>query len=197
MAQSSTNNKEEKEQAQDQEFQWYYGQPPFKQLRFRDWAIGSGFFIFAIAVMYAVDEKMMLESPWVLVVLPCLAFVICATILILQPHRQIFYRIDKFGVYSEFRQSACPLVTEIELVITLFLSLFGFRHNFYMNKHSSRSRDFEWKDIVTVRSNANLNKIVVQAGLKGKMYLFTTQNEFKQVLTLVEQYVAQSRTNYD
>ena len=66
-----------------------------------------------------------------------------------------------------------------------------------MNKHSSRSREFKWKDIVSVRANPNLNKIVVQAGLKGKLFLFTTQNEFKQVLTLVEQYVAQSRTSYD
>ncbi|WP_308513884.1 hypothetical protein [uncultured Turicimonas sp.] len=196
MAQSSTNNKTAN-QEDFQEFQWYYVQPAFKQLKFVDWALGTAAFVGAVAFLYAVDPDLMLDSPWVLVILPFLAFLICAIILILKPHRQIFYRIDKFGVYSEFRQSACPLYTEADLVISLFLSLFGVRHNFYMNKHSSRSREFEWKDIVSVRANPNLNKIVVQAGLKGKLYLFTTQNEFKQVLTLVEQYVAQSRTNYD
>lgn len=197
MAQSFINDKYKSGDSVVQELQWYYVQPAFKQLRFIDWAAGIAVFIAAVMLLAFFNEKLVLESSLVLIILPLMAFFICWTILILQPHRQIYYRIDKFGVYSEFRQSACPLLTEIELVITLFMSLFGIKHNFYMNKHSSRSREFEWKDIVSVTANNNLNKIVLQAGLKGKLYLFTTQNEFKQVLTLVEQSVAQSRKNYD
>lgn len=88
MAQSSTNNKTAN-QEDFQEFQWYYVQPAFKQLKFVDWALGSAAFVGAVAFLYAVDPDLMLDSPWVLVILPFLAFLICAIILILKPHRQI------------------------------------------------------------------------------------------------------------
>ena len=42
----------------------------FKQLKFIDWALGSAAFAGAVAFLYAVDPDLMLDSPWVLVILP-------------------------------------------------------------------------------------------------------------------------------
>lgn len=182
---------------ENEELTWYYIQPAFKQLTIYDWLLGIFIFAFIVFILAYIEPVLVLESPWAILILPLICAVIAWFILLLKPHRQIFYRIDKFGIYSEFRQSTSPFLNEIEIVISLFLSLFGVRDSFYINKHSSKSREFEWKDIVSMQESEGLNKIVLQAGLKGKLYLFTSPEQFRQVLMLVTEYVNQSRKSYD
>ena len=85
----------------------------------------------------------------------------------------------------------------MDLILSLLGSIIRLKNTFYINKHSSRSRMFEWGEVVTVHEAPYWKKITLQAGLHGELNLWTNAENYGNVLTLVREYVAKERKNYD
>lgn len=56
---------------------------------------------------------------------------------------------------------------------------------------------FEWGEVVAVHEAPYWKKITLQAGLHGQLNLWTNAENYGHVLTLVREYVAKERKNYD
>lgn len=179
------------------EISWYYVQPGFKLITFRKMLWALALFAFILFVIGYFFRSLLLDSPWALVIVPAAAIFVIWVLLALQPHRQIFYRIDKFGVFCEYRSSASPLASSLDFCLSLLCALLHLKNVFYLNKHSSQSRMFDWKEVVSVREDPYWKKITLQAGLHGHLNLWANADNYNDVLTLVREYVSKERSNYD
>ena len=56
---------------------------------------------------------------------------------------------------------------------------------------------FVWGEVVGVHEAPYWKKITLQAGLHGELNLWTNAENYGNVLTLVREYVAKERKNYD
>lgn len=160
------------------EISWYYIQPGFKLIDAKKCAWAFAFFVFILIV-------------------PGVAAFVIWLMLVMQPHRQVYYRLDQDGVFCEYRSSASALTSFLDLILSLLGSIIKLKNTFYINKHSSRSRMFEWGEVVTVHEAPYWKKITLQAGLHGELNLWTNAENYGNVLTLVREYVAKERKNYD
>lgn len=183
--------------ARSGEICWYYVQPGFKLITFKKMLWALAFFILILFLIGRFFRPLLYDSPWALVIVPLVAIFVIWLLLALQPHRQIFYRIDKFGVFCEYRSSASALASSFDFFLSLLCSLFRLKNVFYLNKHSSHSRMFDWKEVVRVREDPHWRKITLQAGLHGHLNLWGNAENYNDVLTLVREYVSKERTNYD
>ena len=156
------------------EISWYYIQPGFKLIDAKKCAWAFAFFVFILFVISRFSRSLIFDSPWALLIVPGVAAFVIWLMLVMQPHRQVYYRLDQDGVFCEYRSSASAL-----------------------NKHSSRSRMFEWGEVVAVHEAPYWKKITLQAGLHGELNLWTNAENYGNVLTLVREYVAKERKNYD
>ncbi len=175
---------------------WYYVLPGIKLVKFWHIAIALMGVAAVIAILALINFQLVFESAWVLLILPLVTFFAGWLVLELQPHQQIYYRLDKEGIYSEFRSTSSPLVNFADLVIGLIGTKFG-RQELYLNKHSTRQWHFEWDEIVAVRRNQYWRKITLIAGLRGEMVLWTNTENYTRVLTLVLDHVRKKEKNYD
>ena len=170
------------------EISWYYIQPGFELIDAKKCAWAFAFFVFILFVISRFSHSLIFDSPW--------AFVIWL-MLVMQPHRQVYYRLDQDGVFCEYRSSASALTSFLDLILSLLGSIIKLKNTFYINKHSSRSRMFEWGEVVAVHEAPYWKKITLQAGLHGELNLWTNAENYGNVLTLVREYVAKERKNYD
>lgn len=194
MEHSSTRNFKDRQK----ELVWFYTQPGFRLIRGKQAFFALLWIIVIVGVIGMIWPALIFESVWIVVVLPLVAAVVVLTLLELQPHRQIYYRIDPFSVYSEFRSTSSPLSAMADLIVAVVRSWFSKKdRTSYLTRHYSRSREFEWKEIVSVEENKSWRTIVLRAGLRGQMILWTNADNHTEVLTLVNEYVNKARKTYD
>ncbi len=175
------------------EFLWLYVQPSFKQLTKRDFVIWLVFVAIFVFIPLCFNYSIFFDSPWlILVVLAACAFVFWL-ILQLKPHQQITYRIDSDGIDSEFRSTVSPFVSSVKFWQGFISGLFGRKDATYRNFHSSSVRHFDWKDIIAVEINKRIRKVTLQAGLKGKLYLWSDAMSFPNVISLVKTYTVAAK----
>ena len=180
-----------------EEVSWYYVQPGYKLITVTQLFFAILCFVAILAVLVFFDPVLGLGSYWTFLIVPLDALLVGWILIALQPHRQIFYRIDEEGVFSEFRSSASPLASFADLVLGLLSSFIGLKNLFYINKHSSRSRNLDWGEIVSITENPNWKRITLQAGLYGQITLWANADNYVHVLTVVKHYVSQARKHYD
>ena len=155
------------------------------------------FFVFILFVISRFSHSLIFDSPWALLIVPGVAAFVIWLMLVMQPHRQVYYRLDQDGVFCEYRSSASALTSFLDLILSLLGSIIKLKNTFYINKHSSRSRMFEWGEVVAVHEAPYWKKITLQAGLHGELNLWTNAENYGNVLTLVREYVAKERKNYE
>lgn len=175
---------------------WYYVLPGIKLVKLWHIAIALMGVSAVIAILALIDFQLIFESVWILLILPVVTFFAGWLVLELQPHQQIYYRLDNEGIYSEFRSTSAPIVNFVDLIIGIIGTKFG-RDDLYLNKHSTRQRHFEWDEIVGIRQNPYWRKIVLIAGLRGQMVLWANTENYTRVLTLVNDHVQKKEKNYD
>ena len=178
------------------EISWYYIQPGFKLIDAKKCAWAFAFFVFILFVISRFSHSLIFDSPWALLIVPGVAAFVIWLMLVMQPHRQVYYRLDQDGVFCEYRSSASALTSFLDLILSLLGSIIKLKNTFYINKHSSRSRMFEWGEVVAVHEAPYWKKITLQAGLHGELNLWTNAENYGNVLTLVREYVAKERKNY-
>ena len=179
------------------EISWYYIQPGFKLIDAKKCAWAFAFFVFILFVISRFSRSLIFDSPWALLIVPGVAAFVIWLMLVVRPHRQVYYRLDQDGVFCEYRSSASALTSFLDLILSLLGSIIRLKNTFYINKHSSRSRMFEWGEVVAVHEAPYWKKITLQAGLHGELNLWTNAENYGNVLTLVREYVAKERKNYD
>ncbi len=183
------------EKVAGKEFLWLYVQPNFKQLTKRDFVIWLLFVAVFFLIPLWFNSSIFFEFPWlILVVLAGCAFVFWL-ILLLKPHQQITYHIDSDGVDSEFRSTVSPLISSASFWIGFISGLFGYKDGTYANIHSASIRHFDWKDVLAVKINRRVRMVTLQAGLKGKLYLWSDAVSFPQVISMVKTYTVSTNSN--
>ena len=122
------------------EISWYYIQPGFKLIDAKKCAWAFAFFVFILFVISRFSHSLIFDSPWALLIVPGVAAFVIWLMLVMQPHRQVYYRLDQDGVFCEYRSSASALTSFLDLILSLLGSIIKLKNTFYINKHSSRSR---------------------------------------------------------
>ncbi len=180
-----------------EELTWYYVQPGFKLITPIKFFLAVLAFVLILVLLALLNPQLVLDSYWTLLIVPLDALFVGWMLLMLQPHRQIYYRLDSEGVSSEFRSTASPLAGLVSFLLGTFCTMIGLKKSLYLNNHSSRSRVLDWGEIVSVQSSPNMRRIVLQAGLHGQLTLWTNAENFNHVLTLVKTYIDEARKHYD
>ena len=124
------------------EISWYYIQPGFKLIDAKKCAWAFAFFVFILFVISRFSRSLIFDSPWALLIVPGVAAFVIWLMLVMQPHRQVYYRLDQDGVFCEYRSSASALTSFFFFFLSLLGSIIKLKNTFYINKHSSRSRMF-------------------------------------------------------
>ncbi len=192
MRQSSTKD----EKTVGKELLWLYVQPSFKQLTKKDFFIWLVFVAVFVLVPLWFNCSIFFESPWLILVVLAACAIVFWLILLLKPHQQITYRIDSDGIDSEFRVTVSPLVSSAKFWIGFIGGLFGHKDTTFVNIHSSSVRHFDWKDIVAVKINKRIRKVTLQAGLRGKLYLWSDAFSFPEVISLVRTYTVATKPKW-
>ncbi len=168
-----------------EEIHWRTEVPRFKLISL--WMYLAGGIVFALGCL--LFERMHVSfgmTAWnSLVVLPILAIIIYFLLYQLTPNLQIFFRIDKIGVYSEMHLTRSRLVQYAYLFKALYLSLRGSDEP-YSSPHQSTYRSLDWSEIRSFKANAQWNKIHIKGGLKGTIVLWTTDDVFEDACALLK-----------
>lgn len=176
---------------------WYYVQPGFKLLTVPKAAAALAVFFAVLALAAYFFPDFMNDSPLGLLVVAADAVGVGCLLMALQPHQQIFYRLSREGIFCEFRSSASPLANFADFFVGIFAALFGASHRFYINKHSSRVRELDWNEILSVRENRQWRCITLKAGLHGQLVLWLSADKYQPVLNLIGEYLDRNRRIYD
>ncbi len=189
MQQSSTRD----EKTVGKELLWLYVQPSFKQLNKKDFVIWLVFVAVFVLVPLWFKYSIFFETPWLIIVVLAACALVFWLILLLKPHQQITYRIDANGIDSEFRSTTSLFVSYVNFWIGFIGGLFSHKDTTFMNIHSSSVRHFDWKDVIAFKINKRVRKVTLQAGLKGKLYLWSDALSFPEVVSLVKTYTAATK----
>ena len=84
------------------EISWYYIQPGFKLIDAKKCAWAFAFFVFILFVISRFSRSLIFDSPWALLIVPGVAAFVIWLMLVMQPHRQVYYRLDQDGVFCEY-----------------------------------------------------------------------------------------------
>ena len=74
------------------EISWYYIQPGFKLIDAKKCAWAFAFFVFILFVISRFSHSLIFDSPWALLIVPGVAAFVIWLMLVMQPHRQVYYR---------------------------------------------------------------------------------------------------------
>lgn len=127
-----------------EELTWYYVQPGFKLITPIKFFLAVLAFVLILVLLALLNPQLVLDSYWTLLIVPLDALFVGWMLLTLQPHRQIYYRLDSEGVSSEFRSTASPLAGLVSFLLGTFCTMIGLKKSLYLNNHSSRSRVLDW-----------------------------------------------------
>lgn len=168
-----------------EELHWRTEVPRFKLITVPMYLAGGVVFSLGCLLFELMHDDFHL-MPWKsLVVLPIFAIIIYFLLYQLTPNLQIFFRIDKTGVYSETHLSRSRLIQYISLFKALYLSLRGSDEP-YKSPHQSSYRSLGWNEIKSFKANAQWNKIHIKGGLKGTITLWTTDDVFEDACALLK-----------
>lgn len=168
-----------------EEIHWRTEVPRFKLISLPMYLAGGVVFSAGCLFFELMHEDFNL-MPWKsLVMLPILAIIIYFLLYQLTPNLQIFFRIDKSGVYSETHLTKSRLIQYICLFKALYLSFRGSDEP-YNRPHESSYRSLAWNEINSFKANAQWNKIYIKGGLKGTIILWTTDDVFEDACALLK-----------
>jgi hypothetical protein len=172
----------------NKELEWYFEIPAYKQVKFSETLLASLFYIAMCSLLWFYDKELFFFSFWALFWLPVTGIFVAWLTLALQSNRQIYFRIDSFGIYSEVHTSLAYPIAFMSFLWRLLLSVFNDERPL-PNSNFSSSRFLEWKDVKGVQANELWNRIIVKGGLSGNMVLWSSDSVYSDACAIIDYYL--------
>lgn len=168
-----------------EEIHWHTEVPRYKLIN--RWMYLAGGIVFAlICLLFNQMHGGSEGAQWnAFVVLPICGVLTYFVLYQFTPNLQIFFRIDKIGVYSEAHLTHSRPVQYIRLFKAVYLSIRG-SDGPYNKPHQSTYRQLDWNEITGFKANGQWNKILIKGGLKGTITLWTTDDVFEDACALLK-----------
>ncbi|MBQ8829925.1 MAG: hypothetical protein IJ022_07545 [Burkholderiaceae bacterium] len=169
----------------ENEMQWHVELPRYKIFSWPHFLLLTFLFILICLIYSLVDYAFFFKSWWAMFILPATGLFLYALINSFLPNIQMFYRIDRDGIYGETRYSSSKLLQLLKFLWRLMLSFMGSDDDSYKSSHTSKSRHVGWKDVRKISPNEQWNRISLQCGLQGSMIIWLTDANFNQALNAI------------